>query len=302
MSKKLTTEEFIEKAKQVHGNKYNYSKVEYINNRANICIICPKHGEFWQRAGNHIYKEYGCPKCKTEKIGNLKRKSLEQFIEDARKIHGDKYDYSKVEYINAHTKLEIICPKHGGFWQEPGGHISGKKCPACALEENRDTKEQFIEKAKKIHGDKYDYSKVEYINSYTPICIICPEHGEFYQIPHTHLTGKGCKKCRNSKGEDKIARVLESKNIRFIHDENCLEFLRELRPDFYLPDYNLVIEYDGEQHFKPIEIFGGVERFEKTQELDALKTQLCEEHNIKLVRISYTQFNEIEEIIDSIIC
>lgn len=238
MSKKLTTEEFVQKVKQIHGDKYDYSKTQYINIHKDVCIICSKHGEFWQRADNHICKKYGCPKCKTEKIGNLKRKSLEQFIEDARKIHGDKYDYSKVEYIN----------------------------------------------------------------SYTPVCIICSEHGEFYQIPHTHLTGKGCKKCRGSKGEDKIARIFESKNIRFIHDENCLEFLGELRPDFYLPDYNLIIEYDGEQHFKSIEIFGGVERFEKTQELDALKTQLCEEHNIKLVRISYTQFNEIERIIDSIVC
>lgn len=302
MSKKLTTEEFIQKAKQIHGNKYDYSKTQYINIHEDVCIICYKHGEFWQRADNHICKRYGCPKCKTEKVGNLKRKSLEQFVEDARKIHGNKYDYSKAEYINAHTKLEIVCPKHGSFWQNPDDHLSDKKCPICALEENRGTKEQFIENARKIHGYKYDYSKVEYINSNTPICIICPKHGEFWQKPHNHLIGKGCKKCGNSKGEERIARVLENKNIKFIHDEACLDFLGELRPDFYLPDYNLIIEYDGEQHFKPIEIFGGIERFKKTQKLDALKACLCEEHNIKLIRISYTQFDEIEKIIDSIIC
>lgn len=231
-----------------------------------------------------------------------KKLTTEEFIQKARQVHGDKYDYSKTQYINARTKLEIICPKHGSFWQTPDNHLYHKKCSACALEENRGTKEQFIEKARRIHGNKYDYSKIEYVNSNTPICIVCPEHGEFWQKPHNHLVGKGCRKCRNSKGEEKITRVLESKSIKFIHDENCLDFLGELRPDFYLPDYNLIIEYDGEQHFKPIEIFGGVERFEKTQELDALKTQLCEEHNIKLIRISYTQFNEIEEIIDSIIC
>ena len=97
MSKKLTTEEFIQKAKQIHGNEYDYSKTQYMGGRINVCIICSKHGEFWQRAGNHINKGYGCPKCKTEKVGNLKRKSLEQFVEDARKVHGNKYDYSKAE-------------------------------------------------------------------------------------------------------------------------------------------------------------------------------------------------------------
>ena len=161
----------------------------------------------------------------------------------------------------------------------------------------------FIKELEKIHGDKYNYNKVDYVGNKKKVCVVCNKCGqEFWQRPNDLLNGHGCPKCSASKGEEKISKFLKEKNIKFIYNKACLDFLGKLKPDFYLPDYNLVIEYDGEQHFKPIEIFGGVERFEKTQELDALKTQLCEEHNIKLIRISYTQFNEIEEIIDSIIC
>ena len=139
------------------------------------------------------------------------------------------------------------------------------------------------------------------------VCVdfLLGKHGSFFQRPEDHLNGQGCPECskfRTSKGENLIKQILEKRNIKFIHNKNCLDFLGKLRPDFYLPDYNLIIEYDGRQHFKPVKFWGGDEGLLKTQERDKLKTQLCEEHNIKLVRISYTQFNEIEEIIDSIIC
>ena len=122
-----------------------------------------------------------------------------KFIEKAREIHGDKYDYSKIEYKGAHTKICIICPKHGEFWQTPTNHTHKTKphgCPKCKGG-IKSSCEEFIEKAKKIHGNKYDYSKVEYINNHTKVCIICPKHGEFWQIPNSHLSGKGCKFCIN---------------------------------------------------------------------------------------------------------
>ena len=121
------------------------------------------------------------------------------FINKAKKVHGDKYDYSKVDYVNSQTKVCIICPEHGEFWQTPAEHVRGKSCPLCANikrgSKKRLTIEEFINKAKKVHGNKYDYSKVEYKNASTKVCIICPEHGEFMQIPMAHINGEGCPKC-----------------------------------------------------------------------------------------------------------
>ena len=162
------TEKFINKAKQIHGNKYDYSKVEYKNNRTKVCIICKEHGEFWQRPDKHILRRQGCPHCS----GNAKR-DINSFIEDAQKVHGDKYDYSKSVYNGIHDKLCIICPEHGEFWQAPNDHLHGQGCPGCKgrkIWDSRgrlsveDVKKQLIEK----YGNKYDYSLfTEYENNRT---------------------------------------------------------------------------------------------------------------------------------------
>lgn len=199
MPKKFTQEEWIKRAREVHGDKYDYSKVEYINATSKVTIICPVHGEFRQNANDHLHG-HGCQKCKFESTP-LKRKldAKNTFIEKARKIHGDKYDYSKVNYVDARTKVCIICPEHGEFWQTPNSHLNGKGCKFCSrvTQSNRQrlTQEEFIRKAKEVHGDKYDYSKVEYKGNKVKVCIICPIHGEFWQIPNTHLLGGGCKEC-----------------------------------------------------------------------------------------------------------
>ena len=200
--KKNTLEDFIKKSQQIHNNKYDYSKVEYINNRTKVCIICPEHGEFWQTPHSHL-SGCGCCKCKYNQSKQRLLLTTEDFINKAIQIHGDKYTYSKVNYIGAEEKVCIICPKHGEFWQTPSGHLSGYGCPKCYDERRganlRDDLTTFISKAKQIHGDKYDYSKVKYINSRTEICIICPEHGEFWQTPNSHLNGNGCSSCKGLK-------------------------------------------------------------------------------------------------------
>ena len=193
-SRTSTTEIFIEKARKIHGDKYDYSKINYINNRTKVCIVCPEHGEFWQTPGSHTNNGNGCPLCGNKNCSEKHLKSINIFIKQAKEIHGDKYDYSKVEYSGNHEKVIIICPEHGEFLQSPGKHLQGCGCPKCAGNVKSNTKE-FIEKAKEVHGDKYDYSKVEYINCHTNVCIICPEHGEFWQTPSTHLRGNGCSKC-----------------------------------------------------------------------------------------------------------
>ena len=188
-----TTEEFIKQAKEVHGNKYDYSKVEYVNSKSKVCIICPEHGEFWQTPSAHLCGQ-GCKKCGIINAHKLQTSTTEKFIKRAKEIHGDKYDYSKVEYKNAKQKVCIICPEHGEFWQTPNDHLNGEKCKKCCIKNNL-SKEEFILKGREVHGWKYDYSKVEYINNHTKVCIICPEHGEFWQTPKAHFHGQGCKKC-----------------------------------------------------------------------------------------------------------
>ena len=190
---KLTTEKFVKKAKEIHGDKYDYSKVEYKNNSTKVCIICPNHGEFYQWPYNHLQGS-GCSECSIANKSNKLRSTTSKFIEKAGKIHGDKYDYSKVDYKNNSTKVCIICPNHGEFYQTPKDHLEGRGCPRCSGVLKLTT-EEFIKRAKERHGDKYDYSKVVYKNKSTKVCIICADHGEFYQIPSDHLRGCGCHMC-----------------------------------------------------------------------------------------------------------
>lgn len=300
MSKKLTTEEFIKKSEQIHGNKYIYEKINYVNSHTKVCIICPEHGEFWQMPYSHL-NGIGCKKCGIKNGASLRTSTTKDFVEKANSVHKDKYIYDKVEYVNKEIKVCIICPEHGEFWQTPHNHLSGYGCPECKKYILRKIRSgslnEFIEKATQIHGDKYDYSRVNYINNHTKVEIICPKHGSFWQTPNDHLDGKGCNKCNLSKGEERIKRFLDDNKINYIYNKACLDFLRPLKPDFYLPDYNLVIEYDGEQHFKSIEIFGGKEGLKKRKRLDIIKNKLCEENSVEVFRIKFTEFSSIENIL-----
>ena len=223
--KKKTKEEFIKEARKVHGDKYDYSKIEYVNNATKVTIICPKHGhdEFWQTPKSHL-QGHGCPKCANESNGERCRSSKEDFIKKTRKEHGDKYDYSKVEYVNCDTKVCINCREHGEFWQTPNNHINGSGCPKCDVENRSDkrtlTKEEFVKKALKVHGDKYDYSKVEYVGSKTKVCIICSEHGEFYQRPGDHLKSCGCPKCKADKTRERCTLTKEEVIKKFREKHN----------------------------------------------------------------------------------
>ena len=189
---------FEEESNAVHNNKYDYSKTEYSHNLTPVIIICPYHGEFEQSPNNHK-RGKGCPKCATEKTSNAIRSDRESFIEGAKAVHGDRYDYSKVEYVNSNSPVTIICPDHGEFQQVAGAHKMGRGCFQCAGK-SRGNREAFIEKANNIHGKKFDYSKVEYVNNRNLVTIICPDHGEFNQSPINHKRGAGCPKCGNTGG------------------------------------------------------------------------------------------------------
>ena len=160
----------------------------------------------------------GCPKCKSNKQSERQTLSLEEFIEKAIKVHGYKYNYSKVEYVNNYTDVVIICSKHGEFYQTPNVHMTGHGCPSCSNVKKYNT-ESFIEKAKIIHDNKYDYSKVNYINAFTKIEIICLNHGSFFQRPHDHLNKNGCPKCTNYTGEIAVRKFLTKYNIECIEQK-----------------------------------------------------------------------------------
>lgn len=253
---KITTKQIIERAKEAHGNKYDYSKVEYTKMHEKVCIICPEHGEFWQTPHNHIRYKQGCPKCNHRSY----KLTTEEWIEKAKTVHGNKYDYSKVEYIDSKTKVCIICPEHGEFWQVPNNHLKTGGCPKCGKLKITSDTNSFIQKATLLHKDKYDYNKVKYKTNSTPVIITCPIHGDFEQTPNHHLSGQGCPICNSSKGEIYIENYLKLHNIKYIH-QYAINIDKNINPsgkayiDFYIPDLNIAIEYNGEQHYKSIKYF-----------------------------------------------
>ena len=283
------TNYFIEKAKQIHGDKYDYSKVEYKDSKTKICIICPKHGEFWQTPFDHLQHK-GCKECGFESAIEKNTKSTEDFIKQSIIVHQNKYDYSKVEYINAKTKVCIICPEHGEFQQIPVVHLKGFGCQKCSNKHHYTT-EEFIEKARKIHGDKYDYSKVEYVNATTKVCIICTEHGEFWQRPYEHLQNRGCPSCSHSTSKEEINIYNYLNSIDIACKQRAKNIISPYELDIYIPEKKVAIEYDG--------LIWHSEKFGKDKNYHLNKTELCEKQGIRLIHIFEDEWIEREDIVKS---
>ena len=421
----VSNEKFIEKAKKIHGNEYDYSKTCYLGWDKKVCIICPEHGEFWQKAGEHVARKRGCPHCALEKnindsiskgkesfekymknyngiyemVGDyvdsstkvefrckkhntifiqtpnnfrniktpcpecrcdlkkpkkqishiqpdykkiciekieqkypnrfsfekmdyknrdtkvllfdkiinewvetipsslLKASNIEKvvgyektklptilFIEKARKVHGDKYDYTKVKYVNSKTKVCIVCHEkdeegneHGEFWQTPNDHLKECACPKCGHRVPWTT-EAFIEKARKVHGNKYDYSNVCIKNTIKHITLFCPEHGEFQIRACHHLKGSGCPKCNGSGGEKALLSFFNNKKLYPLYNKRY-KWLDNYQLDFYFPEYNIAIEVQGEQHFKDIPGFSDLV-IQQTR--DEKKKEMCKKYGIKI--------------------
>jgi len=204
---------FLIKANEIHGDLYDYSKINYNNHSTKVEIICSNHGSFWQTPTNHL-SGHGCKKCGILKRGKLKKLNDIIFKTRAKKTHNNKYDYSKVNYITTSTKVEIICPIHGSFYQRPYCHWTGSGCPSCGQELNKFNINNFITKAIAVHGDKYNYSKVMYNGSIEKVEIICPIHGSFWQMPYNHWQGQCCPRCSTgSFKKDKPAILYYIKDI-----------------------------------------------------------------------------------------
>jgi hypothetical protein len=287
--KKLSDEELIKRFNKIHNNKFDYSLMNYKDINSKIKIICPIHGEFDQTVKNHLHGN-DCFECSKRK----KSKTTKNFINQANVVHNNFYDYSLTKYKNYLTKVKIICPIHGEFDEQPQEHISGSGCKKCGIEKTKAFTvlgiDKFIEKSNKIHNNKFDYSKVNYINSYSKVEIICPKHGSFLQKPNDHISSKaGCPICKESKGERLVSSILTDYNINFVPQKSFsdLKHIRLLYYDFYLPELNMCIEYDGEQHFKPILYWGNEQEFKELQLKDKLKTEYCISNNISLLRLTY---------------
>ena len=408
--KNLTQKEFIESCINKHGNRYDYSLVEYKNTRSKIKIICKEHGVFEQNSKNHRDGQ-GCPKCsgnyridrntfirqygrddydyrllkdpfslnslikiinksnnltyiqwayhhknglqptkiesnslvkklkkihnnlydyviekdsyystdKIKLVNNLtgdensyrvdrhlngmkpNKVTLNLFLQKSKLLHGSIYDYSKIKEIkNGKDKVEIICKKHGVFKQVVSNHMNlGHGCPKCVGVGKWNT-DLLISEFKKVHRDKFDYSKVKFENVSEKVEIMCEEHGSFYQNIYQHLRGEGCGFCKtNSKGEEYIKMWLDGMNIKYIRQKSFKDckYINSLSFDFYLPKYEMCIEFDGLQHYKPVSYFGGADGFKKSKKRDKVKDEWCLKNNIKLLRIKYNEINKIQYIL-----
>ena len=287
--RRLKQEDFIARLKEIHGSIYDYSEVKYVNAKTKVRLFCKKHNIWFEITPDSLLsKKCGCPICRYEKSAEKNRTPIEEFIKKATEIHNGKYDYSRVKYVNNRTKVEIVCPEHGVFSQSPDKHIlRGQGCPYCSGNARR-TLESFVDDARKVHGDKYDYSKSEYNGTHMPLIIICPIHGEFSQAPNDHLHGQGCPHCKQSKIENEVRNMLEENNMEFIQQYKYDETNRKNKLDFFLPNKNVAIECQGEQHFKPVDFANNgkewaEELFEKNIQRDVYKNQLCRDKGIRLL-------------------
>ena len=293
--------DFVKKAREVHGMRYLYSNFIYINVDTPGIIVCRKkgHGEFTQSPSAHIRRQ-GCPRC----AGNAKY-TREEFIEKSNLVHNNYYSYEKFVFVNAKSISIITCPKHGDFYQQASAHLSGIQCLTCSYEPGKrkakKTTGEFISDSRKVHGSTYGYSKTVYTGSHDPLIIICPHHGEFTQTATDHLSGYGCKDC-HFKGEAMVTNVLKKMKIKFSRKLK----ISKKRYDFYLEEKNLILERDGEQHYRET-FFAGYDA-EQTRDLrgerenDKLKTKLALDADYKIARIPFWLTDEeVEQEVENIL-
>ncbi|MGI0076637.1 MAG: hypothetical protein ACREAU_04425 [Nitrosopumilaceae archaeon] len=255
---RLTTEQFITKANVIHNNKYDYSYVTYTDYLTPVVIICPKHGIFKQTPNTHIYQKSMCLLCSKYVIATKLRDTCEEFVQKAKRKHGQKYDYSQIKYIKSDIPVNIICPEHGVFKQKPIMHL-GYDAPCCRYEKVslklRHSLDIFINKANTIHNNRYDYSSVLYKNTYTKVNINCPVHGIFKQTPDSHIAGKAeCPSCNKSQLYSKssiewLNSIMEKENIFVQHAVNIGEYVipdLQIKVDGYCKETNTIYEFYGD--------------------------------------------------------
>lgn len=282
-------ERFIKKAEDIHKGKYLYHKVKFKNMTVPVELVCPKHGSFFMEPYSHVKptKPIGCMGCFQDRNGL----TTEEFIRRSRKLHGDRYDYTKVSYKKERDHVCIGCSKHGDFMQMPRVHLMGCGCPRCFTDRKRQSTEEFVKEAIKFHGNRYNYDRVDYKGNKVKVEIVCEKHGSFMVRPNNHLSNKsGCPRCKESKGETRIRLFLEKHGIKYVQEYKIKPY--KYRFDFYIPDYGMLIEFHGGQHYKPVELFGGEESFKTSLARDRKKKELAKEKGLYLVVLNYQMMKD----------
>ena len=296
---KIDNETIIKRFINIHGDRYDYSKVEYKSMHTPVCIICYKHGEFFMTPHNHL-KGQNCNQCvQNEKSLKEKEINKNKFINESTEKFNGKFDYSKVNYVNNKTKVTILCPIHGEIQMTPYDHLHSKfGCKKCAVEyigqeKIKNNKMEFKRKADIIHNGKHDYSNVSYNGVVDSIEIICPIHGKFIQNKHDHLQGCGCPKCgiRLSNSENDLYEYIKTYYSNVIHNDRNI--LKPYELDIYIPDKKIAIEYDG--------LVWHSEKYDKDKNYHLNKTLECERQGIRLIHIFEDEWLEHSDIIKSML-
>ena len=278
----VSLDDWIKRCNIIHNYKYDYSKVKFNYTTDIVIIICNKHGEFEKKAGLHF--KSGCIRCS---------KKNKYHIDDVKELL-NKNSYFNIlpfdNYTGYRQKIKVICKKENHSSVKSISHLlnNNVNCSFCS-KKNKYSQIEWIEICNNTHNNKYDYSLSNYINGKSKVDIICPTHGKFTQRAFSHKNGSGCKKCNKSIGEGIISEILSENKIKFEEQKNFnnLKFKNKLYFDFYLPEYNLCIEFDGLQHSKSYYFFGGEEALINRIKRDKIKNQYCLDNNIKLLRMSY---------------
>jgi len=286
---KLDVDVFISRARKKHGEKFDYSKVVFKGMDEKVVIVCPIHGDFLQSPNNHL--RYGCPKCGVKSSGNSNYQDC--FIRRAREVHGDRYNYDLVQYFNAFTYVKIVCSEHGVFEQAPFDHLQGKGCGKCAGNVKLGTIE-FINRSRKIHGDRYDYSLSDYISSHDKVRIVCKVHGEFEQSAISHYNGYGCPNCASlvSKAHKEIGDFIGLSDLVY----NDRDKINPFEIDLFIPSKNLGIEYNDIW-------WHSFNKLETTEERNKhkYKQDLCEKNGIRLIQIFENEWIFKQNIVKSML-
>lgn len=297
--KKVTLKDFKERCDSLLPKHITLDFNTFKNTQSKVKGFCKLHGLFEQYAYN-ILRGQHCPKCGHDKGAKYRSKSTEDFIKQVKIVHNNFYDYSLVDYKNAHTKVTIVCPIHGNFEQTPHNHLKGRGCPKCGINKTtnvtRNSKSIFIENANKIHNNFYDYSLVDgYLNNKSKVTIICPKHGPFEQRPSNHISGQGCPNCAThiSKGEQEIADYIKSLGLEIIQSDRSVLDGSEI--DILIPELKIGIEYNGLYFHREglLEGIGGG----KTKYYHVNKTDLANEKGYNLIHIFEDEWMFKSEII-----
>ena len=305
MAEKIPKDEVMRRCHEEHGSTYEFDFSDFKNSQSNVNAKCEKHGWFSIRV-NRLMRGKGCQKCVTEELTRRRRKPFGSFIEEASRVHENRYSYAESTYVDDKTKTRIVCDIHGPWMQSPNNHLKGKGCPKCRYitisKKTRKSKAEFVRQAVLLHGDKYRYDEVVYKKAKAKVTISCLECDAVFTItPDKHLQGQGCPHCVSSRGETLIRSWLLAAGIQFEQQKKFPGCRRDkpLRFDFYIESLLLAIEFDGRQHHGEGNYWPNFS-FADQQERDQIKTEYCEGHGIRLVRITNKEIRKIPEILQRV--